>query len=81
MIIDVIQRKRQVVEETGGVNTVMIREEYEDMETTLLAGVRSADTQCSHEEERSHYTRTHWVGDNRGSSQNWRSDGTMCGTH
>ena len=39
----------------------MIREEDEDMETPLLAGVRSADTQCSHEEERSHYTRTHWA--------------------
>ena len=61
VIIDVIRRKRQVVEETGGVNTVMIREEDEDMETALLAGVRSADTQCSHEEERSHYTRTHWA--------------------
>ena len=60
VIIDVIRRKRQLVEETGGVNTIMIREEDEDMETALLAGVRSADTQCSHEEERSHYTRTHW---------------------
>ena len=45
MIIDVIRRKRQVVEETGGVNTVMIQEEDEDMETALFVGVRSADTQ------------------------------------
>ena len=45
VIIDLIRRKRQVIEETGGVNTVMIQEEDEDMETALFVGVRSADTQ------------------------------------
>ena len=59
VIIDVIRRKRQVVEETGGVKTFMIQEEDEDIETTVLAKIWSADTQCSHEEERSHYTRMH----------------------
>ena len=32
-----------MVEETGGVNTVMIQKEDEDMETALLVGVRSVD--------------------------------------
>ena len=48
VIIDLIRRKRQVIEETGGVNTVMKREEDEDMEIALLVRVRSADIQCSH---------------------------------
>ena len=36
----------------------MIREEDEDIEIALLAGVWSVDMLCNHEEERSRYTRT-----------------------
>ena len=59
VIIDAIWRNGLVVEEMSGVNTVMIREEDEDTKTVLLAGVQNAGIQYSHEEVRSHYTRTH----------------------